>query len=126
MVEWLFPNWSSPVAVAAVVAAKAFLNAVLTARTAALSGEDSRAPFVAGGLTVCSTVLAVFVLRGTLGLAASYLEVALQAALLVLVAVVTYSAAENRRLAVTVPALLAAAALLLVTIPLYGEATVAP
>lgn len=135
MFEWLFPNWSAPASLAALVGVKLLLDVALTALVAATSavGESrwSALTVVAAGLAVVSTVLTVLVLRGTLGLGASYVGFLVHAALLVLAGYAVYSTPSSRRRVavprrVTVPVFLGAIAVALVLIPLYGEATVAP
>lgn len=121
----VFPGWSNPAGIAALVAGRFLLNAsasLLVARTL-------RSPFpaVAVGATVCSLVLAVAVLRpGLAGIRASYVEALVQLGLVVIVAYAGYSSSSRgTAIAAAVVAVLALA-LLLVSLPLYGEATVAP
>ncbi|WP_231190073.1 hypothetical protein [Haladaptatus sp. DYF46] len=77
-------------------------------------------------LTALSAVLMVTVLRGSLGLNASYFEFVLQLILLILTGYAIASNPEDGRWRVTVVISLGAILLLLIMIPLYGEATVAP
>lgn len=126
MFGWLFPEWSNPALLTAIVGARACVNVGLTTIVAKSTSVTSRFTVVTAVLTVLSAVLVVTVLRGGLGLDASYLEFLLQITLLVLAGYVVASNPESRRLGVTVALSLGAVALLLITIPLYGEATVAP
>lgn len=126
MFEWLFPHWSTPALLTAIVGARIFTNIVLTMIVAKSTSAMSSFTGAAAVLTALSAVLMVIVLRGGLGLNASYLEFLLQVTLLVLTGYVIFSTPENGRLKVTVAVSLSAILLLLIIIPLYGEATVAP
>lgn len=126
MFEWLFPQWSNPAFLAAIVGARIFINLVLTTIVAKSTSATSRSTVVMAVLTVLSAVLMVVVLRGGLGLNASYIEFLLQVILLVLTGYVIALNPENRRLRATVAVSFGAIVLLLIMIPLYGEATVAP
>jgi hypothetical protein len=124
--DWLFPNWTSPGTLALLVALRTFCNLVLTASIR--DASDSVLPVTAGGtLTVASTVLTVGVLRGTFGITVSHVESLVQLALLVLAAVVVLRGdASDRSRNGAILAGAAAVLLSLVSIPLFGEATVAP
>ncbi|MFH5800851.1 hypothetical protein [Haladaptatus sp. CMAA 1911] len=126
MFEWLFPQWSNPTFLAAIVGTRIFINLILTTIVAKATSATSGSTVVMAVLTVLSAVLMVVVLRGGLGLNASYLEFLLQVTLLVLTGYVVASTCENGRWRVTVAVSLGAIVLLLIMIPLYGEATVAP
>ena len=125
MFEWLFPNWSHPTFLTALVGAKTLLNTALTALVAESNSTTSRSTVVMAGLTVTSTVLTVLVLRENLGIGASYVEFLAQVAVLVLTGYTAHSKPSLRRRA-TLPVFLGIIALSLIMIPLYGEATVAP
>ncbi|MFB9808235.1 hypothetical protein ACFFQF_25035 [Haladaptatus pallidirubidus] len=88
------------------------------------SSPTSRSTVVATVLTVLSAI--ILVLRGVLGLNASYLEFLFQVSFLVLAGYSIHSNPSNVRLRVVGAVSLGTIALLLITIPLYGEATVAP
>lgn len=123
--ELLFPGWSNPLGLVALVASRFVVNVSVSAL--AVRTLPSPTPLVAVGATVLSLVLTVGVLRpGLLGLQASYLEAVVQ---LTLVAVAVYAGytSSSRTLTVlgAVTAILALA-LLAVSVPIYGEATVAP
>lgn len=128
MLDWLFPNWSDPLRITLFLALRLACNLGLTATVADRVGR--RRPRTVGMATgtLASTVLAVLVLRpGVLGVRASFVEVLLQASLVGVALVTTYQRPNGWwRVAATVG--LAAVALLfgLVTIPVYGEALVAP
>lgn len=126
MFDWLFPEWSAPGLLALVVALRTLCNAVLTASM--WDASESRLAVVAGGtLTVATTVLTVGVLRGAFGLTVSHVESLLQLTLLVLTAVVVARGnGRNRGRNRAVVAAVAAVLLYLFSIPLFGEATVAP
>ena len=135
MFEWLFPNWTPAWAVAAVVALRLVGNLGLTAAVRGASDDAETVTTVA--LTFVSTVLTVAVLRGDLGQTASHVEFLVQLSLLGIAAVAVARgdgkhpftvlgrpAATARSGAVVAAALVLS--LLFVSIPLYGEATVAP
>lgn len=126
MFEWLFPHWSNPALLAAIVGARIFINMVLTMIVAQSTSATSRSTVAMAVLTALSAVLMVTVLRGSLGLNASYLEFVLQLILLILTGYAIASNPEDGRWRVTVAISLGAILLLLIMIPLYGEATVAP
>ncbi|UPV73655.1 hypothetical protein M0R89_14045 [Halorussus limi] len=125
MFDWLFPNWSNPAALTALVVSKVLLNAALTAFVAESTRATSRSALLTAGLTVASTILFVSVLRGGAGITASYVEFLAQAVLLAVAGRAVYSTPSLRR-RVAVPVFLGAISLALVVIPVYGEATVAP
>ncbi|WP_227380469.1 hypothetical protein [Haladaptatus halobius] len=126
MFERLFPHWSNPALLAAIAGMRIFINLVLTMIVAKATSATSRSTVAMVVLTVLSAVLMVIVLRDGLGLNASYLEFLLQVTLLVLTGYIVASNPENRRWRVIVAVSLGAIVLLLIMIPLYGEATVAP
>ena len=127
MLELLFPNWSNPLGIALFLAVRLACNVGLTATVAGRMGRRPRTVALATG-TLASTVLAVLVLRpGVLGVRASLVEVLLQASLVGVTLVTTYQRPEGWRAVVATVGLVAVALLLgLVTIPVYGEALVAP
>ena len=126
MFDWLFPGWTAPGLLALIVALRALCNAGLTASMWDASG--SRLAAVAGGvLTAASTVLTVGVLRGAFGITVSHVESLLQLTLLVLaVAVVARGDGSKRWRNRAVVAGGGAVVLYVFSIPLFGEATVAP
>ena len=126
MFDWLFPTWTAPGLLTLVVALRTLCNGVLTASM--WDASRSRLALVAGGaLTIASTGLTIGVLRGTFGLTVSHVESLVQLSLLVLAAIVVAvgegsSRSRNRAIVAGVAAVL----LYLFSIPLFGEATVAP
>ena len=135
MFEWLFPNWTPAWVVAVLVGLRLLGNLGLTA--AVRVAADDAAAVTAAALTLTSTVLMVAVLRGDLGQTASYVEFLLQLSLLGIAAVAVARGDGKRTFtllgrptatarSVAAVAALLALSLLLVSIPLYGEATVAP
>ena len=127
MFDWLFPNWSSPVTVAAIVALRLLVDTGLVAAVARSTQPRSRPTAAAAALTFVSTLLMVSVLRpGGAGRTGSYVEIGLQFVLLGVAGYATYENPSTRRWA-TFAALAGGAILLLLpAIVLYGEATVAP
>ncbi|QKY21554.1 hypothetical protein B4589_014660 [Halolamina sp. CBA1230] len=135
MFEWLFPNWTPAWVVAVLVGLRLLGNLGLTA--AVRVAADDAATVTAAALTLTSTVLMVAVLRGDLGQTASYVEFLVQLSLLG-IAAVAVARGDGKRMftllgrptatarSVAAVAALLALSLLLVFIPLYGEATVAP
>jgi hypothetical protein len=124
--EWLFPNWTAPWLLTALVVARTLCNLGLTAAIREAS-ESTLAVAAGGALTVASTVLTVGVLRGTFGITVSHVESLLQLALLVLAGVVVLrneGRTRGRNWAILAGA--GAVLLYLFSIPLFGEATVAP
>ncbi|WP_254768160.1 hypothetical protein [Salinilacihabitans rarus] len=125
--EWLFPNWSDPATIAALVGARFLLNATLAAMVARSAGHRSSPAAAAAGLTLFSTSVTVLVLRpGGPGLHASYVELLAQVALLALAGYAVRANPSPARALATAVAVVGAASLLLLSIPVYGEATVAP
>jgi hypothetical protein len=126
MFDWLFPGWTAPGLLTLVVALRTLCNVGLTASM--WGASRSRLAAVAGGtLTVASTVLTVGVLRGTFGLTVSHVESLVQLTLLVLAAiVVTIGNGRKRWRNRAIVAGVGAVLLYLFSIPLFGEATVAP
>jgi hypothetical protein len=124
--DWLFPNWTSPALLTLLVALRTLCNLALTASIRDATG--SLLAVVAGGaLTVASTVLSVGVLRGAFGITVSHVESLVQLTLLVLAAVaVLRGDASDRSRNGVILAGAAAVLLYLFSIPLFGEATVAP
>lgn len=127
MFEWLFPNWTNPHVLAALVAARALLDVSLTAVVADALGIRSPATAVAATVTLLSPVVMVLVLRPDgLGYPASLAELTSQLGLLAVAGYAVYADPSPRRVAVAAVVSLAALALAVVMIPIYGEATVAP
>lgn len=126
MFEWVFPSWTNPVLLILIVAARALVNTTLTVLVARSLRPIAGVTIVLAVLTILSLILSVLVLRGALGRNASYLEVALQVALIGLIGFVVYSNPSTTRVIVTIFLSICAIGLLVGMIPLYGEATVAP
>jgi hypothetical protein len=130
MLEWLFPGWSNPALLLAFVAARVAVNALLTALVAGAVGRRSRRVTAMAAWTVGSALLQVLLLRpGGLGLGSSYVELGGQLVLLVLAGGTLYARGDGQppaRRVAGLLALLVGLGLLLFTIPLYGEAFVAP
>lgn len=127
MLDWLFPNWSNPFGLTMLVGMRILLNTSLTAIVARAVGLRTSLTAAVGTATVLSTVLMVLVLRpGVLGLRASYVEFFVQIILLILAGYTVYVYSSGTRRIVTAVLVVGATALLLFTIPLYGEAFVAP
>jgi len=133
--EWLFPNWTPAWVVVAVVGLRLLGNLGLTA--AVRGAADDTQTVAVAALTVTSAVLTVAVLRGDLGQTASHVEFVVQLSLLAIATVAvargagTYVFTLRGRPIATARSVAAVAAaltlsLLLLSIPLYGEATVAP
>lgn len=125
VLDSVFPGWSNPARIAGLVVGRFLLNCAV----AGLVARVLRSPLaaVAGAAAVVSLALTVGVLRpGLLGIEASYLEAAVQLGVVGL-ALWVGLAADSR--ALTLAALLVAVlavCLLAVSVPIYGEATVAP
>ena len=126
--DWLFPTWSDPFAVTVFVALRVLTNCSLTLLAARVAGSDAAVTRILAAGTALSAVVSVSVLRpGGLGLNASYVERLVQVGLLVVGGYAVYSRPTDRRTTLaTAVVLLAAALLALATVPLYGEALVAP
>lgn len=127
MFEWLFPNWSNPALLAVLVAARVVVDASLAATVADALGPGSLPARATVAATVLAAVSMVLVLRpGGLGLRASYVDLLLQVALVVVAGYVAYAHPSSFRRVAVVLAGTGAIALILVAVPLYGEALVAP
>lgn len=127
MLDWLFPNWSDPATVAAVVVLRLLLDVALVAFVARAAGRRSRATVLGAALTLLSAILMVSVLRpGGAGQFGSYLELAFHGVLLGLGGYAAYGERSTRRWLEFAALAFAALVLLLPAIVLYGEATVAP
>lgn len=127
MLRAVFPGWSNPLALVALLGLRVALNGYLTVTVASTVGFRAAHTAVVGTLTVVSGVLTVLLLRGSgLGVDASYAEVFLQIALISVAASVVVTHPSSPRRTVTVAVLLGALGLAVVMIPIYGEAFVAP
>ncbi|SDM82204.1 hypothetical protein SAMN04487949_2704 [Halogranum gelatinilyticum] len=126
--DWLFPTWSDPLAIAVFVGLRVLANSSLTLLVARVAGSAAVATKILAGGTALSAVVTVSVLRpGGLGLTASYVELLVQVGLLVIAGYAVYSRPTDRRTGLATALVLVVAALLtLATVPLYGEALVAP
>ncbi|MXR42592.1 hypothetical protein GRX01_14755 [Halobaculum sp. WSA2] len=127
MFEPLFPNWSSPAAVAGFVALIALSNVTLVALVATAPGSGRRLTAVAAAVAVGSVAAAVSVLRlGGLGNAGGNVELLARFMLILVAGRAVVSRPTAVRIAAGAIAVGGALVLLVVTVPLYGEATVAP
>lgn len=127
MFEWLFPNWSSPHVVTALVAVRTLLNTSLTAIVADAVGSESPLTAVAASVTAASAVVMVLVLRpGVLGHRASLAEIVAQLGLVAVAGYAVYANPSTQRVVAAVLVSVAALAFAVVAIPFYGEATIAP
>lgn len=127
MVEWLFPNWSNPAAIAAVVAVRTLLNAALAGVVAASVGWRSRLTAAAAAVTLGSALVMVLVLRpGVLEHRASLVDLVAQLGLLALGGYAVSRDPTIGRAAAFAVVALVTLAVGMYTVPLYGEATVAP
>jgi len=124
--DWLFPGWTAPGLLTLIVVLRTLCNVGLTASMWDAS-ESTLVAAAGGALTVASTVLTVGVLRGAFGLSVSHVESLLQLTLLLLTTVVVARGNGSKRGRTrAVIAGVAAVLLYFVSIPLFGEATVAP
>ncbi|WP_224448851.1 hypothetical protein [Haloprofundus salilacus] len=127
MFEWLFPGWSNPAGLAAFVGLRILLNVALTALAArAVGRRATTTAAMAAGTALSGTMLILLLRPGVLGHTASYVELAVQLAIVVLGGYIAYADCSTKRRVATVTALVTALALLLFTVPIYGEAFVAP
>lgn len=125
--EWLFPTWSDPQALALVVLGRLVLDASLTAIVARTFGRRSAVTAVAAAVTIGSAVTMVLVLRpGTLGTNAANVELLAQLGLLGVAGYAVARTPSAPRIGAFALVGVAALALWLLSIPIYGEATVAP
>lgn len=129
MPESLFPGWSNPAALTVLIGLRIGVNLSLTAMSASVAGAKDALTAVAGGATIVSALIVLLVLRpGGLGLYASYIELAIQVGLL---GVVGYSIFLHTSLKTSTTVAYAvstafAVVLMLMMLPVYGEAFVAP
>lgn len=127
MVDWLFPNWSNPLMVTALVGVRILFNVYLTVMVSQTVGRRTVHTGIMGTTTLLSGVLTILLLRPSgLGHNLSYVESILQAVLLAIAGYVVYSSSWEMRQLVAVVVILAATVLLVVMIPVYGERFVAP
>ncbi|WP_224333957.1 hypothetical protein [Haloprofundus halobius] len=127
MFEWLFPGWSNPLAMTVFVGLRVLLNVALTVLTARSVGRRAPSTLLVGVGTLVSAVMMVLLLRpGVLGYSASFVEFALQLLLVALAGYAAFAAGSKQRRVTTVTIIVGAIALLLFTVPIYGEAFVAP
>ena len=126
MFDWLFPNWNASGIVTLVVAARAFWNVVL-ALAIRDAAESPRVVAACGALAGASTLLTVVVLRGVTLPLVGTAELLAQLSLPVLALVVARRGdASSRARSAVVLGGAALTMLYLLSIPLLGEATVAP
>jgi hypothetical protein len=128
MFDWLFPNWSDPASLVALLSVRLACNVGLTGVVARRLGPRHRRTIAMAVGTLVSTVVSTLVLRPDgPGLTASHAEQLLQ---LLLILVAGYTVARDPRgLRGVLPALvvgLVALFLGLVMVIVYGEALVAP
>lgn len=127
MFDWLFPNWSHPFTVTALVGARLLLNVYLTVMVAKTVGSRTAYTAVMGTMTILSGVLTILLLRTSgLGPNLSYIEFILQVLLIAIASHVVYSSPWNTRRLVAGIVLVGATVLLVLMIPIYGERFVAP
>lgn len=126
MIDWLFPQWSNPALVMAVVALRLPFDAALVGLMMRANGRRSCLAILGAALTVLSAVLMVWVLQTGEGRLASYLELALQGVLVGLAGYATYRNPSRRRWRAFVLVAFVVTILLMPAVVLYGEATVAP
>jgi len=127
MLESLFPNWSNPLQLAVLVGMRIIFNVYLSITVAKAVGLRTIYTAVMGALTLVSAVLTILLLRQSgLGINVSYVEFVLQAVLIAIAGYVVYSHPSSTRQIVAALVLIGAVVLLVVMIPLYGEAFVAP
>jgi len=125
--EPLFPNWSSPAAIAGFVALVAASNAALVALVATASWGDRRRTALAATVAVASVAAAVSVVRvGGLGTVGGNAELLARLVLILAAGHAVVSRPTAVRIAAGAVAVGGALVLLVFTVPLYGEATVAP
>lgn len=127
MFDWLFPNWSNPLHLTVLVGMRIIFNGYLTMMVAKAVGLRTLHTAVMGTVTLLSAVSTILLLRQSgLGLNASYVEFLLQVMLIAIAGYVVYSYPSSTRRIVTAIVFIGAAVLLMVMIPIYGEAFVAP
>lgn len=125
--EWLFPGWASPTAIAGFVAVRMLCSAGLVGVIAAIRGRQAPLTAAAAATALLAAGLLIAVLRGTAGQAASFLEVGLQLLLVAVTGTLAATETTSRRIRIgAVVGILVTLVLLAASVPLYGEATVAP
>ncbi|MFY4812589.1 hypothetical protein ACOJIV_07725 [Haloarcula sp. AONF1] len=126
MFEWLFPNWSNPLTITALVSVRIFLNVYLTVAVSEIVGRRTAYTATMGTATFLFGVLTILLLRPNgLALGLPYVESVLQVVLIAIAGYVVYSSPWKVRRIVTVLAIVSATALLVIMIPVYGERFVA-
>ncbi|MFW5935171.1 MAG: hypothetical protein ACOCQL_04910 [Halolamina sp.] len=124
--DWLFPGWTGAGLITLIVTLRTLCNVGLTAAVREAS-DSALAVVAAAALTCASLVLTVGVIRGAFGITVSHVESLIQVTLLVLAGVVVARGDGSKRgRNVAVLAGAGAVVLYLFSIPLFGEATVAP
>ncbi|GGM57061.1 hypothetical protein J2752_000948 [Halarchaeum rubridurum] len=126
MVPWPLGGWSNPAVVAALVVARVACNVALTGIVVSAAGARTRPTAVAATLTGCSAALLLSVVDGAAGRPAGLLDLAVQVALLALAGHATLTSTTRRRALAFGALALLTVGLLLPSVVLYGEATVAP
>ncbi|GAA0298594.1 hypothetical protein [Halarchaeum salinum] len=126
MVPWPLAGWSDPASVATLLVVRVACNVALCLLVASADGTRARSTIAAVTLTGCSAVLMTVVVGGTFGRPAGLLDIGVQVVLLVLAGYATCSSSARWRTLAFGSAALSTIALLLLSIVLYGEATVAP
>ena len=102
-------------------------NVYLTIMVAKAVGFRTLHTAVMGAITVVSAALTILLLRQSgLAISASYAELLLQVVLIAIAGYVVYAHPSSTRRIVTAIVFLGAVVLLVVMIPIYGEAFVAP
>ena len=127
MLESLFPGWSNPIQLTVLVGMRFIFNVYLTIMMAKAVGSRTLHTAVMGAITVVSAALTILLLRQSgLGISASYVEFLLQVVLIAIAGYVVYTYPSGTRRIVTAVVFLGTVVLLIVMIPIYGEAFVAP
>lgn len=125
--EWLFPNWSNPAIITALVGLRIVLNLFFVALTAHATGVRTRYTMLVAGLAIVSATILVLALRpGMLGRRASYIEILTQTLIVTCAGYAVYSNPTLYRWIAFAIVFIVAILFLLIMIPIYGEAFVAP
>jgi len=102
-------------------------NVYLTIMMAKAVGSRTLHTAVMGAITVVSAALTILLLRQSgLGISASYAEFLLQVVVIAIAGYVVYTYPSSTRRIVTAVVFLGTVVLLIIMIPIYGEAFVAP
>jgi hypothetical protein len=127
MLESLFLGWSNLIQLTVLVGMKFIFNVYLTIMVAKAVGSRTLHTAVMGAITVVSAALTILLLRQSgLGISASYAEFLLQVVVIAIAGYVVYTYPSSTRRIVTAVVFLGTVVLLIIMIPIYGEAFVAP